>query len=195
MTKYHAQLPELYFKTTPEWRDWLKVNHTESNGVWLIFFKKETGKPTLDYESAIEEALCFGWVDSIIHNIDAEKYARKFTPRHVDSNWSEHNKNRIAKLIRENRMDASGLAIVETTRQNGRWDKPDRLDITFKISDEFQAALDENPEALEYFRQLKPTYQKQYIGWINVAKQAETKTRRIREAVTLLESGRKLGLK
>jgi len=195
MTKDRPNLPELYFKTTAEWRDWLRENQATSNGLWLIFFKKESGKPSLDYEASIEEALCFGWVDSIIRNIDAEQYARKFTPRRPDSKWSELNKNRIAKLIRENRMTPGGLALVETARQNGQWDKSDRPDISFDIPDEFQTTLAENPKALQYFRQLTPTGRKQYLVWINVAKQPETRTRRIREAVTLLESGRKLGLK
>lgn len=195
MTKDQPNLPELYLKTTAEWRDWLRKNQATSNGIWLIFLKKESGKPSLDYEASIEEALCFGWVDSIIRNIDAEQYARKFTPRRPDSKWSELNKKRIAKLIRENRLTPGGLALVETARQNGQWDKSDRPDINFEISEEFKTALAENPKALQYFRQLTPTCRKQYLGWINIAKQPETRTRRIREAVTLLESGRKLGLK
>jgi len=195
VTKDQPQLPELYFKTTAEWRDWLSENQATSNGLWLIFYKKESGKPALDYEASIEEALCFGWVDSIIRNIDAEQYARKFTPRRADSKWSELNKKRIAKLIREKRLTPAGLALVEAARQNGQRNKPDRPDISFEISDEFQAALAENPKARQYFRQLTPTCRKQYLVWINVARQPATRSRRIREAITLLENGRKLGLK
>ncbi len=195
MTTKPAALPQLYLQTSAEWRDWLRDNHSLSNGVWLIFYKKESGKPSPDYETSIEEALCFGWVDSIIRNIDAEKYARKFTPRHAGSKWSELNQKRIAKLIRENRMAPSGLALVEAARQTGQWGQSQRPDISYKISTEFQTALNENPPARQFFQKLTPTYQRQYIGWINYAKQPETRMRRIREAITLLENGRKLGLK
>jgi uncharacterized protein YdeI (YjbR/CyaY-like superfamily) len=195
VTTKPAALPQLYLQTSAEWRDWLRDNHSLSNGVWLIFYKKESGKPSPDYETSIEEALCFGWVDSIIRNIDAEKYVRKFTPRRAGSKWSELNKKRIAKLIREKRMAPSGLALVKAACQTGQWDKPQRPDLSFKISDEFQTALAENPKALQYFRQLMPTCRKQYLGWINYAKQPETRMRRIHEAINLLENGRKLGLK
>jgi len=189
------QGPEFYFITTAEWHDWLAHNRNQSEGVWLIFYKKGSGQPSLNYESAVEEALCFGWIDSIIRNIDTQKYARKFTPRREGSIWSELNKKRIAKLIRERRMTKIGLAQIETAKHSGQWDKSVHPHIDYEMPDEFQSALVGNPKACAFFEQLAPTYQKQYVGWINIAKQQKTRARRILESIALLESGQKLGLK
>lgn len=186
---------QLYFKTSDDWRKWLKSNHDKENEVWLIFFRKEVGKPSIEYESAVEEALCFGWIDSIIKKIDKEKYVRKFTPRKDRSKWSELNKERVARLIKNNRMTEIGLVKVEIAKSDGQWDKPDRPNIQFDIPNKFQTTLNQNRKAKENFDQLAPTYQKQYIGWIVIAKGQETKERRIRESIELLEKGEKLGLK
>ncbi len=188
-------MKQLYLKTAYEWREWLHNNHDKETEVWLIFFKKETGEPSIEYESAVEEALCFGWIDSIIKKIDDEKYARKFTPRKDSSKWSELNKKRVARLIENNRMTEIGMAKIESAKSNGQWDKPDRPNIQFEIPKEFQVALDQNRKAKENYEQLAPTYQKQYIGWIVVAKRQETKEKRIKESIELLEKGKKLGLK
>lgn len=188
-------MQQIYFKTSAAWREWLQNNHDKTNGVWLLFFKKGTGKSSIEYEVAVEEALCFGWIDSIIKKIDDEKYVRKFTPRKDKSKWSELNKKRVEKLIQDNRMTEIGLAKIETAKRNGQWDKPDRPNIQFDIPKEFQAALGQNRKAREHFDQLAPTYQKQYIGWIAIAKRPETKEKRIKEAIDLLEKGQKLGLR
>ena len=188
-------MKQLYFTTSEDWRKWLDRNYDQENEVWLVFFKKETGEPTLEYEAAVEEALCFGWIDSIIKKIDEKKYVRKFTPRKDSSNWSESNKKRIAKLLKNNRMSAPGLAKIKAAKQSGRWEKSDRPKIQFDIPQEFQSALDQNSKAKKNFDQLSPTYQKQFIGWIVVAKREETRERRINESILLLEKAQKLGLK
>jgi uncharacterized protein YdeI (YjbR/CyaY-like superfamily) len=188
-------MKELYVKSSREWREWLVKNHDKSQGVWLIYYKKESGKQSLTYEPSVEEALCYGWVDSIIRRIDNEKYARKFTPRKDESNWSELNKNRVQKLIKEGRMAGPGLEKVKTARFKGTWDQPDRPDIEFKIPVEFRNALDKNTRAKKNFDHLALSYKKQYIGWISVAKRAETREKRITESIRLLENGEKLGMK
>ncbi|MFH1006863.1 MAG: hypothetical protein V1800_05080 [Candidatus Latescibacterota bacterium] len=94
-------MKRLYFKTSAEWREWLQSNHDKATSIWLVFFKKDTGRSSIDYEVAVEEALCFGWIDSIIKKKDEEEYARKFTPRHDNSKWSEVNKKRVEKLIQD----------------------------------------------------------------------------------------------
>ncbi len=188
-------MEQLYFKSAAEWRDWLKANHEQSNGIRMIFYRKETGRPTIEYESAIEEALCYGWIDSIIKKIDAEKYVRKFTPRKNNSKWSAVNKKRIEKLIKEKRMTGAGLAKVDAAKANGQWDKPDRPVISFELHAEFESALNQNPKARAFFEQLAPSYKKHYIGWIAAAKQNKTREKRIRESITLLEKGQKLGMK
>ena len=188
-------MKQLYFKTSDAWRTWLQNNHDQTNGVWLIFFKKDTEKPSILYEAAVEEALCFGWIDSIIKKIDDEKYARKFTPRKDSSKWSNLNKRRVEKLIAEKRMTTIGLAKVEIAKRNGQWEKPDRPQIQDEPPAEFKLALDQHRKAKENFEQLAPSYQKQYIGWIAVAKRPQTRKRRIKEAIELLEKGEKLGLR
>jgi uncharacterized protein YdeI (YjbR/CyaY-like superfamily) len=188
-------MKQLYFKTAAEWREWLKKNYDKETELWLEFFNKESGAPTIDYESAVEEALCFGWIDSIVKNLDDKKYVRKFTPRHDISKWSELNKNRAERLIKNKRMTKIGLKKIETAKLNGCWYKSDRPDINLDIPDELQSALDKNEKAKTNFNQLTPTYQMQYIGWITMAKQLNTKEKRISESITRLEKGEKLGLK
>ncbi len=186
---------QLYVKTRDEWRKWLAKHHKTERELWLVFFKKETGKPSIEYDASVEEALCFGWVDSIIKKINDEKYARKFTPRKSESLWSESNKTRVKKMTEQGRMTEFGLARIEEAKQSGLWHKSPRLDISFEISEEFERALQQNKEAQEFFRQLAPSYQRQYIGWIVVAKRPETREKRIKESIALLKKGEKLGLK
>ena len=188
-------MKQLYITNRNEWNKWLSKHHNEEKEVWLVFLKKETRKPSIEYESAVEEALCFGWIDSVIKKIDDEKYARKFTPRKDKSRWSELNKRRAERMITEGRMTEFGLAKIETAKKSGNWDKVERLDISFDLPPEFKQALAKNKKAKEHFAKLAPTYQKHYIGWITVAKRQETKQKRIKESISLLEKGKKLGLK
>lgn len=188
-------MKQLYVKTRNEWRDWLNQNYDKSTGIWLVFYKKETGKPTLGYDDAVEEALCFGWIDSIIKRIDDEKYARKVTPRKADSRWSELNKKRIAKLSKQGLMTEAGIVKVKAAKASGLWNKPERPEISLEIPKELESALAKNRKAKNFFDQLAPSYQTQFIGWIAIAKRSETKERRLRESISLLNQGRKLGMK
>ncbi len=188
-------MKRVYVKNRSEWRNWLSQNHDKSSGIWLVFYKKHTGKSTLEYEEAVEEALCFGWIDSIIKKADEEKYLRKLTPRKADSRWSELNKKRIAKLTKQGHMTESGIAKVEEAKKSGLWDQPDRPQISLDIPRELESALAKNIKAKKFFDQLAPSYQKQFIGWIAAAKRRETRERRLRESIALLEQGEKLGMK
>ncbi len=188
-------MKQVYFKTRDAWRKWLSKNHEKNAGIWLIFYKKHTGKPTLEYDAAVEEALCFGWIDSIIKKIDDERYVRKFTPRKPDSRWSELNKKRIAKLTKQGLMTKAGVAMVTAAKKSGLWNEPDRPAIFSAIPKELASALAKNKKAKTFFETLAPTYRKHFIGWISVAKRQETKDRRVKESIALLAQGRKLGLK
>ena len=188
-------MKSLYFQTSLEWRTWLQTNHDKETGIWLIFFKKGTGKPSLDYEEAVEEALCFGWIDSIIKKIDESKFARKFTLRKETSKWSPSNKKRVEKLIKNGRMNRAGLSKIKAAQKSGRWDKPDRPNINFDLPDDFKKALNTNKKSKEFFEQLAPSYQKHFIAWIKTAKRQETRENRLRESIQLLEKGEKLGLR
>lgn len=188
-------MKQLYVDNRKEWRDWLRRNHNTSDGVWLVFYKKHTGKPSLDYDEAVEEALCFGWIDSIIKKLDEERYARKITPRNINSKWSDLNKKRVEKLDREGRMAAPGIDKVNAGRESGNWEKSNRPRMPDHIPELLQNELDKNAGAAEFFNRLAPSYRKQYIGWIASAKRADTRKRRVKEAVSLLEKGEKLGLR
>jgi uncharacterized protein YdeI (YjbR/CyaY-like superfamily) len=188
-------MKELYFPNRDKWREWLGRHYATENGIWLVFYKKGTTKPTIDYETGVEEALCFGWIDSIIKKIDAEKYVRKFTPRKDRSYWSELNKKRAGKMIKAGRMTDAGLAKIEAAKKTGLWEQTGRPNISFDIPSEFARALDKNKRAKENFRKLAPSYSRHYIGWIQAAKREDTKKKRIRESIFLLEKGKRLGLK
>ena len=189
-------MKEIYIKTRSKWRDWLDKNHDkEDKGIWLVFYKKHTNKPSLEYEDAIEEALCFGWIDSIIKKIDDEKYVRKFTPRKDKSFWSKLNKKRANKMIKEGKMTEAGLAKIQKAKKTGIWQKEPRPALSLEMPEEFAKALAKNKKAKENFDVLADSNRKYYIGWIAYAKRPETKDRRIAESIALLEQGKKLGMK
>ena len=188
-------MEQLYVTDRDQWRKWLSENHAAKDGIWLVFYKKETSRPTIEYEAAVEEALCFGWIDSIIKKIDAARYVRKFTPRSDKSNWSQLNKKRANKMIKQGQMTKVGLAKIKTAKKTGLWSKNGRPQISLDIPPDFAKALARNKKAKEGFEKLATSYRKFYIGWINVAKRPETKKRRIEESIALLEKGKKLGLK
>jgi uncharacterized protein YdeI (YjbR/CyaY-like superfamily) len=188
-------LKQLYVADRDKWRKWLSQHHAKEIGIWLIFYKKGTSKPSLDYDDAVEEALCFGWIDSIIKKIDDQKYARKFTPRKDKSIWSQLNKKRANKMIKQGRMTDAGLAKIKIAKKNGSWNREARPQISFEIPPEFAKALARNKKAKKNFDDLAPSYRKFYIGWIATAKRPETKERRIAESIELLEQGKKLGMK
>jgi uncharacterized protein YdeI (YjbR/CyaY-like superfamily) len=186
----------LIVKDRAAWRQWLEENHDRVDEVWLLYFKKGSGQSGIDYEASVEEAICFGWVDSLIKKIDEKRYARKFTPRKEDSVWSELNKKRVERVMAAGRMTEHGLKLVQAAKENGRWDEvvqPPRL--TYDVHPDFAQALASNPAAQATFNKLASSYQKQYTGWINHAKREQTRQKRIREAIQLLEWGQKLGLK
>lgn len=188
-------MKQLYVKTRAEWRKWLTRNFDKESGVWLVFYKKQTNKPALEYDEAVEEALCFGWIDSIIKKLDEEKYARKITPRKPDSQWSELNKKRAEKMIKQGLMTEPGLEKIKEAKKRGLWQKTNRPQISFELPEELERALAKNKKARAFFDQLAPTYRKHFIGWIATAKREETSKKRVKEAITLLEQGKKLGLK
>ena len=161
----------------------------------MIFYKKHTGKPRVPYDEAVEEALCFGWIDSIVKRIDDEKYTQKFTPRKPDSKWSHSNKKRVEKIIREGRMTEAGLALINAAKKSGKWEQVIQ---PFKVNAkplEIINALSANKKAWENFNKLAPSHQRQFLGWITTAKKEETRQRRLKEAVEILAQGKKLGMK
>lgn len=185
----------LYVTNRDDWRQWLKQNHDTIKEIWLIYYKKHTGKPRIPYDDAVEEALCYGWIDSIIKRIDDETFCQKFTPRKGTSQWSESNKKRVEKLIREGKMTKIGLAKIEAAKRTGKWETPVTSRQEFKMPPELAEALASNKEAGENFDKLASSHQRQYVGWVASAKKEETRKKRVKEAIELLEQNRKLGMK
>jgi uncharacterized protein YdeI (YjbR/CyaY-like superfamily) len=247
----------LYVTSREEWRAWLTKHYQSETEVWLIFYKKHTGRPRISYDHAVEEALCFGWIDSIVKRMDDEKFAQKFTPRRDGSRWSALNQRRLRKLLGEGRMTEAGLAKADRVMRGERpRAKPSAGDVGLpravkralmanaKAWKNFRSltpsrrsayirlildakkeetrerrvrevisrlehntgdpndippfvrrALTANAKAWENFRNLAPSDRRHYVGWIMHAKKEETRERRLREAVALLEQNKKLGLK
>ncbi|HXY08009.1 MAG TPA: YdeI/OmpD-associated family protein [Terriglobales bacterium] len=173
-----------------EWRNWLRKHHDSESLIWLVFPKRHTAEKSIRYDSAVEEALCFGWIDSIVKRLDDDSYARKFTPRKPDSRWSSINRQRYAKLKAGGLLAAPGRKRAPTGR-SGDAPRPPLSVLPSYIETQLKA----NRRAWDYFEQLAPSFRRMYIAWIDSAKREETKQRRLREAIHLLASGRKLGLK
>lgn len=188
-------MKELYVKNRAAWRQWLAKNHRNSDGVWLVFYKKHSTKPTLQYHEAVEEALCFGWIDSIIKRRDEDSYTRKITPRKPNSRWSQLNKERVHRLTAQGLMCESGLGKVAAAKKSGLWNESSAPQISLEIPSELKKALAKNKKAKKFFDQLAPSYRKQFIAWIAVAQRQGTKDRRVDETIALLEQGKRLGLK
>lgn len=182
------------FRTRTDWRAWLERNHASAKEIWLAYYKKGSGKTSVTYEEALEEALCYGWIDSTIRRLDAERYMQRYTPRKNDSVWSAANKNRVRRLIAEGRMTGAGMAKIRIAKRNGMWAKYDKIDRKVEMPDELTAALEGNPAAKAQFEKLAASHKKMWGGWIADAKRPETKERRIAAALEWIEAGRKPGI-
>ena len=181
-------------RSRDQWRTWLAENHAAVEEIWLIFYKKHTGKPGLTYGEAVEEALCFGWIDGIVKRIDGEKHTIRFSPRRRNSIWSELNKQRVGRLIDAGRMTQAGLAKVNEAKANGQWDKAALREDTTLVPPELTAALAKDAKARLGFEKLAPCYRKQFIYWIGSAKRDETRCQRVAESVRLLSRDQRLGI-
>jgi len=184
-----TELINLEVRNRQQWRAWLGKHHSSSPGVWLTFYKHHTGVKLIPYKDSVCEALCFGWVDSLIKRLDDDRYALKFTPRQPTSKWSDSNRKRWAELKAAGLLTASGLAAAPT--DNTYAPKPVIPDLPAYIA----KALKAKPKAWSFFQQLAPTYRRDFVVWIHLAKRPETRQKRIRESIALLAAGKKLGLK
>lgn len=178
------------------WRSWLKKNHDREEVVWLVFLKKGAGPVPFGYQEALDEALCMGWVDSLLKKIDETTYMRKFTPRKATSTWSDRNKKRVEQLILEGRMMPPGMRTIEVARENGMWDKGIKLpEVDENLPDALLSAFQHNSQARDHYFAFPERAQKQFNIWINMARRAETVRKRVDESIGLLEKGEELGLK
>jgi len=180
-------------ETLEQWRQWLARHHDSESEVWLVFHKAHTGRRSIAYSDALDEALCFGWVDSLIKRLDDARFARKFTPRKADSRWSAINRKRYAALKASGRLQPGGINRPPTDR--GSAPRPQRYELPATIPRYFQAALRKQPAAWRHFQAMGPSHRRRYLAWIESARREETRARRLEEAIRLLAAGKPLGLK
>ena len=196
MKKTRDQYKTTHPKTRSQWRKWLEKNHSTSPGVWLIYYKKDSGKRKLDYADAVEEALCFGWIDSLPRKIDNERSALKFTPRKPKSVWSKLNKQRIEKLIGQKLMTIAGLTAIERAKRNGSWNILNASDFhtdNNSMPKDLEKALSKNKKALTNFRAFPAGYRKRFLFWIDSAKRSETKAARVKQTILMAAANKKPG--
>jgi uncharacterized protein YdeI (YjbR/CyaY-like superfamily) len=184
-----AELMTLDVRDRQQCRKWLTKHHASSPGVWLVFYKAHTGVKAISYEDAVREALCFGWIDSLVKRLDDDRYALKVTPRKSTSKWSDLNRKRWGELKAAGLLRDAGLAAAPSS--NTYAPKPAIPELPAYIA----KALRTDAKAWEFFQGLAPTYRRHFVVWIHIAKRPETRERRIRESIRLLASGKKLGLK
>ena len=173
-----------------DWRAWLEKNHEREKEIWLVYFKPASGRKAIDYEASVDEALCFGWIDSIIQKIDEEKYARKFNPRRLDSKWSESNRRRVMKLISDWRMTEAGLAKVTFDIKQVDTDKPKTERPPLEMPKRIEKALKSRPEVWKAFQKISPSHRRNYILWLSDAKKPETFERRLKIAAEEVLAGK-----
>ncbi len=173
------------FSTRAQWRRWLEKHHQSEPEIWLEFVKAHTGRRTFSYVEAVEEAICFGWIDTTVRRIDDEHYIQRFTPRANDRNWSKINIERFDRMEREGRMTDAGRA-----RRASKLISPrKRLQVDDPVPPFIADELRKHPKALAFFETLAPGYRRDYLRWISEPKREETRAKRLAEAIRKLESG------
>jgi len=184
--------PHVHADDRATWRTWLEANHATARGVWLVTWRQRSGRVSLDYEAAVEEALCFGWVDSTSGHVDEGRGKLYFAPRKPRSVWAASNKARVERLIHEGRMAPAGLDAIERARANGSWEilgTADRLEVPVDLA----AALDDRPPATVNFAAFPPSARRMLLGWIAVARRPETRARRITKVAEAARNERATG--
>lgn len=175
-----------YAKSSTDWRNWLQKNHLTKENVWLIIYRKQSNTPSVYYPEAVDETLCFGWIDSLPNKRDDNSYYLFFSKRKVKSNWSKVNKLKVERLIKEKKMMPQGLKMVELAKQTGTWEALDKVD-ELKIPEEMKVFFEKKPLAKVNFENFPASTKKGILEWIYSAKQDLTRIKRITETVMLAE--------
>ena len=170
--------PEVHADDRATWRAWLEANHATAAGAWLVTWRARSGRIRLDYEDAVEEALCFGWIDSTGGYLDDERGRQYYAPRKPRSPWAATNKARVERLIAAGRMAPAGLAAIERAKANGSWEVLDSVE-RLEVPADLAAALQAHPPAEANFRAFPPSARKMLLGWIALARRPETRAARI----------------
>ena len=173
-------IPTFIPTSVSSWRDWLQENHESENSVWVVYYKKDTGVPSLSWEEAVEEALCFGWIDSRRQPIDSEKFRQYFCKRKPNGNWSKINKEKVELLIQQGRMSPAGMQSIEVSKQNGSWTYLDDVE-NLTVPEDLIASFQNHPGSEESFNAFSKSSKKLALYWIHSAKREETRAKRIHE--------------
>jgi len=175
----------VYFSNRAEWRKWLSKHHESEREIWLIYYRKDSGKARIPYNDAVEEALCFGWIDSILKKVDAESFAQRFSPRNPKSRWSEMNKERVRRLVEQGKMTEAGLA-----KLGGGVD-----DLPYEIPDDILEALKANEETWENFQRFPESYKRIRVGWIDGSRNnPEAFSTRLRYFLKMTKQNKRFGM-
>jgi uncharacterized protein YdeI (YjbR/CyaY-like superfamily) len=176
------EIKTFYAESREQWRNWLDENHLAEKSVWLIMYKKESQVPSINYPEAVEEALCFGWIDSKPNRRDDQSFYQYFSKRNPKSNWSKVNKEKIKQLTEQNLMKPAGLEMIEIAKKNGTWTALDRIE-NLEVPDDLQQALENNPSANNFWSTFPKSTKRAILEWILNAKKPETRQNRITETV------------
>lgn len=184
-----TELPILPFESKKKFAEWLAKNHDKSAGLWLKIAKKAAGIPTVTYAEALDVALCYGWIDGQKGSFDEQYFLQKFTPRRAKSIWSKINVEKVERLIASGEMKPAGLKAVEAAKQDGRWAAAYASQKNIEVPADFQSALNKNKKAKAFFETLTGSRRYSFLFRIETAKKAETREKRIRQFVEMLERG------
>jgi uncharacterized protein YdeI (YjbR/CyaY-like superfamily) len=183
----------LHVQNREEWRAWLQENHATQNEAWLVIRKNHVINPGVYYEEAVEEAVCYGWIDGFMKSADAESYYLRFSPRKRGSIWSVSNQKRVERLNAQGKMTEAGLATVREAQENGEWEAALRREDTSNLPEDVREFLTRHADALANFEQLPTSQKKQFLYWITSAKTEKTRQKRIQEMVNLVANNKRFG--
>ena len=183
----------LSFQDKDAWRAWLQENHATQKEAWLVILKNHVTKPGVDYEAAVEEAVCFGWIDGIMKGADGDSYFLRFSPRKRGSIWSVSNQRRVERLIAQGKMTEAGMAKVREAQENVEWEAAIRREDTSNLPEDVQEVLIKHPEAQANFEKLPASQKKQFLYWIGSAKTDATRQKRIQEMVKMVANNKRIG--
>ena len=182
MGKFDQSLKSFEAANRQIWRNWLEKNYNQSSGIWLIYYKVKSGKPSIRYQEAVQEALCFGWIDSKIKSLDEERYKQIFTPRKPKSVWSKLNKQYVKELIEQNLMTEAGLEKIKIAQENGSWTALDEVEALI-VPDDLKRSLEQNIIANKNFENFSNSTKKSILFWISNAKRTQTRANRIQKTI------------
>jgi uncharacterized protein YdeI (YjbR/CyaY-like superfamily) len=182
--KTETQKKYFHAKNRTAWRKWLEKNHTIKENVWLVMYRKESDTPSINYVEAVEEALCFGWIDSVKNKIDEESSCQYFSKRKPKSAWSKVNKQRVEILSKQKLIAPAGQAVIDSAKKSGTWNALDEVE-NLVVPDDLKKAFSKNKTASKYFEAFPPSARKIILYWISSAKQTVTREKRIKETVIL----------